>query len=96
VVQTQISFPAASASLASEEHARAALDLLSRMQNEAPRRIADLRVGPPLTQGLLAQRFPNAEIVSLDASDASRLDRVNGNAFDLIFSSGDFDYCRWL
>jgi trans-aconitate methyltransferase len=39
-------------------------------------------------QALLARRFPDAEIVSLDAS---RAERANGNEFGLIFSNGDLD-----
>ncbi len=87
-MHAQFSFPHASESLASEQYVRAASDLLSRMQNRAPRRIAELQVGPQSMQALLAQRFPDAEIVSLDAS---RADRANGNDFDLIFTNSDLD-----
>jgi trans-aconitate 2-methyltransferase len=88
VAQTQFSFPDASESLVSEQYVRAASGLLSRIQNRAPRRIADLQAGPPWIKALLARRFPDAEIVSLDAS---RGDRANGNEFDLIFLNGDLD-----
>ncbi len=87
-MHAQFSFPHASGSLASEQYVKAASDLLSRVQNRAPRRIAELQVGPQSMQALLAQRFPDAEIVSLDAS---RADRANGNEFDLIFTNGDLD-----
>ena len=87
-MHAQFSFPHGSESLAREQYVSAASDLLSRMQNRAPRRIADLKVGPQSMQALLAQRFPDAEIVSLDAS---RVDRANGNEFDLIFTNGDLD-----
>jgi trans-aconitate 2-methyltransferase len=87
-MHAQFSFPHGSESLAREQYVSAASDLLSRMQNRAPRRIADLKAGPQSMQALLAQRFPDAEIVSLDAS---RVDRANENEFDLIFTNGDLD-----
>jgi trans-aconitate 2-methyltransferase len=88
VVQAQLSLPHASESLANEQHVRAASDLLSRIQRRAPRRIADVQAGPRSTKVLLAERFPDAEIVSLDASCAERAHR---NELDLIFLNGDLD-----
>jgi trans-aconitate 2-methyltransferase len=87
-MQAQFSFPHASESLAREQYLRAASDLLGRIQKRTPRRIADLQVGPRSARALLSQRFPDAEIVSLDAS---RQERAHGNEFDLIFSNGDLE-----
>jgi len=88
VAHAQFSGPNYSESIASDPFVIATSDLLSRIQTRAPRRIADLQVGPRSMQAVLGQRFPNAKITSLDASGA---DRTNGNEFDLIFSSGGLD-----
>lgn len=45
---------------------RAALDLLRRIPPIAPRRIANLRGGPDTARDLLAWRFPEADIVSIE------------------------------
>ncbi len=88
VAHAQFSGSNYSESIASDPFVIATSDLLSRIQTRAPRRIADLQVGPRSMQAVLGQRFPNAKITSLDASGA---DRTNGNEFDLIFSSGGLD-----
>ncbi len=88
MMQVQFSFADASGSLASEQDVRAASDLLGRIQKRAPRRIANLQVGPRSARALLAQWFPDAEIVSLHAS---RQERAQGNEFDLIFLNGDLE-----
>ena len=87
-MQVQFSFADASGSLGSEQDVRAASDLLGRIQTRAPRRIANLQVGPRSARALLAKRFPEAEIVSLHAS---RQELAQGNEFDLIFLNGDLE-----
>jgi trans-aconitate 2-methyltransferase len=83
---------------------RAALDLLRRLPPIAPRRIANLRGGPDAARELLAWRFPEADIVSIEygarASNATgperdlfqyRQDAGEGHLaqpFDLIFFNG--------
>ncbi len=61
---------------------------MSRIQNRAPRRIADLQDGPRSVQALLARRFPDAKIISFDPSRAAL---TSGSEFDLIFSGGGLD-----
>jgi trans-aconitate 2-methyltransferase len=87
-MHVQFSVPGGSHSSAGEQYVRAALDLLSRVRTRTPRCIADLQAGSRSTKTLLAQRFPDSEIVSLDVSRPERLDR---NEFDLIFLNGDLD-----
>lgn len=47
---------------------RPAIDLLSRVALEAPRRIVDLGCGSGGVTMLLAQRWPSAQIIALDSS----------------------------
>lgn len=51
-----------------DHRARPFHDLLSRVDTSAPRRVVDLGCGPGHLTGLLAARWPNAEITALDAS----------------------------
>jgi trans-aconitate 2-methyltransferase len=50
------------------ERTQAARDLLVRVDS-APRRIVDLGCGPATSTRLLAERFPQAEIIALDNSE---------------------------
>ena len=45
---------------------RAALDLMRRIPDRAPRRIADVYKGRGSMRALLARRFPGAEIEAFD------------------------------
>lgn len=77
---------------------RAAQDLVRRIPDRAPRRIADVYNGRGSMRALLAHRFPNAEIVSFDLSQPA--DRSLGargrrmsarHKFDLICSNGSLE-----
>ena len=77
-------------SRAEEEETRAAADLLGRVETQSPRRVADVHAGSWSGGAILAHRFPNAEIVSLDPSDLDdRASTIARNAFDLIYFNGD-------
>jgi trans-aconitate 2-methyltransferase len=76
---------------AEEEETRAAADLLSRVETKSLSRVADVHAGPWSGGAILARRFPNAEIVSLDPSDLD--DRASASArFDLIYFNGDLGF----
>ena len=77
---------------------RAALDLMRRIPDRAPRRIADVYSGRGSMRALLARRFPYAEIEAFDLSQSvdcgqgaggSRLGA--GRKFDLICSNGSLE-----
>jgi trans-aconitate 2-methyltransferase len=77
---------------------RAALDLMRRIPDQAPRRIADVYRGRASMRTLLARRFPNAEIEGLDLSQSTdRGPGVDGrrlvakHKFDLIYSNGSLE-----
>src|SRR5277367_5966388 len=82
----------------SEHRMRAALDLVRRIPNRAPRRIADVYKGRGSMRALLARRFPGAEI---EAFDLLRLTDHHPNPgahclstdhkFDLICSNGSLE-----
>ncbi len=73
---------------AEEEETRAAADLLGRVETKSLSCVADVHAGPWSGGAILARRFPNAEIVSLDPSDLD--DRASASArFDLIYFNGD-------
>ena len=77
---------------------RAALDLMRRIPNRAPRRIADVYSGRGSMRALLARRFPYAEVETFDLSySADRGRGVSerpfsaGRKFDLICSDGSLE-----
>jgi trans-aconitate 2-methyltransferase len=71
---------------------RPASDILCRIHGEAPRRIADLRSEPRSTKALLARRFPEAEVESLEPSQAEGgASPRSGDEFDLIHSDVDLE-----
>jgi trans-aconitate 2-methyltransferase len=97
----------ASGRLAPEHRLRAAHDLVSRIPIRAPRRIADVLSGQGSMRGLLARRFPDAEIEAFDLQSSDRRaerrrgrilgqgsgDRPLGarKKFDLICSDGSLE-----
>lgn len=73
-----------------DERGRPFVDLITRIDADAPRRVVDLGCGPGNLTALLAARWPDAEVVGLDSSpqmiDAARRDvrPVQGSvAFDV-------------
>jgi trans-aconitate 2-methyltransferase len=87
-----------SGSLAPEHRMRAAQDLVRRIPDRAPRRIADVYRGRGSMRLLLARRFPNAEIETFDLLQS--IDRGQGardcflsakHKFDLICSNGSLE-----
>jgi len=76
---------------------RAALDLVRRIPDHAPRRIADVYSGQGSMRAMLARRFPDAEIEAFDLSQST--DRGPGargrlgakHKFDLICSNGSLE-----
>jgi trans-aconitate 2-methyltransferase len=81
--------------LAPERPTKPALDLMRRIPDQAPRRIADVHGGRGSMTPLLARRFPDAEIEAFDLSQS--LDRVGARRlsaarkFDLICSNGTLE-----
>src|SRR3712207_2889700 len=51
-----------------DERGRPFLDLLARVPATEPRRVVDLGCGPGTLTSLLAQRWPDADVVGLDSS----------------------------
>jgi trans-aconitate 2-methyltransferase len=77
---------------------RAALDLMRRIPDHAPRRIADVYSGRGSMRALLARRFPDAEIEAFDLSQSTDRDQgprggrlTAGRKFDLICSNGSLE-----
>jgi trans-aconitate 2-methyltransferase len=69
-----------------DERTRPARELLARVALEAPARIADLGCGPGNSTELLVQRFPGAEVIGVDNSEAmlaSARARLQGCRFEL-------------
>ena len=73
------------------ERAAAARDLVARLPG-APRRIFDLGCGPGASTRLLANRFPEADITGLDASE-QMLDHARRAGGRARYELGDFT--RW-
>lgn len=73
----------------SNERLRPALDLLAQVPLEAPTRVVDLGCGPGNVTALLRRRFPQAEILGVDASP-DMLAKARAAAPDCHFVQGDF------
>ena len=51
-----------------DERGRPFLDLIARIDADSPRTVVDLGCGPGNLTGLLAQRWPDAELIGVDSS----------------------------
>ena len=65
-----------------------AIDLLSRIELEAPRSVVDLGCGPGNSTGLLKQRWPGASVTGLDSS-TNLLDAALRDYPNIAFVTGD-------
>lgn len=72
------------------ERTRPAADLLARAPLEAPQRIVDLGCGPGNSTALLRARYPGADIIGLDSSQAM-LDQAAASGLDARWVLGDLD-----
>lgn len=68
---------------------RPALDLLAQVPLQAPDRVVDLGCGPGNVTTILKQRFPQADVLGVDGSEAM-LAKARGAAADCRFVQGDF------
>ncbi|MBM3564773.1 MAG: trans-aconitate 2-methyltransferase [Alphaproteobacteria bacterium] len=75
-----------------DERTRPALDLLARVPAETPESVADLGCGAGNVTRLLAARWPGAQIVGVDSSDAM-LAKARAQLPDATFVRGDL--ARW-
>src|SRR5277367_1431861 len=82
----------------SEHRMRAALDLMRRIPDRTPRRIADVYKGRGSMRALLARRFPDAESEAFDLVRLTDHDQNPGGCclsaehkFDLICSNGSLE-----
>ncbi len=71
------------------ERLRPALDLLARIDAEAPARVVDLGCGPGNVTTLLKRRWPGAEVLGIDGS-AAMLDKARAEAPGCRFEQADF------
>ncbi len=72
----------------SGERLRPALDLLAQVPLTSPARVADLGCGPGNVTALIRARFPDADIIGLDSSDAM-LERARADVPDCRFEHAD-------
>ncbi len=70
------------------ERTRPAVDLVARIELEAPRRIVDLGCGPGNSTAILRARWPDAEITGIDTS-AGLLERARSDHAGITFEEGD-------
>jgi trans-aconitate 2-methyltransferase len=71
-----------------DERTRPAAELLARVPLDAPRLIYDLGCGPGNSTALIAARYPDAEVIGLDASPAM-LESARARLPDLTFALAD-------
>lgn len=72
-----------------DQRLRPALDLLAQVPLAAPGRVVDLGCGPGNVTTILKRRFPQAEVLGVDGSDAM-LAKARAAAPDCRFVAGDF------
>ena len=78
--------------LIQQHRMRAAVDLLNRIPDSKPRRIADLGCGPGHVTALLARRFCDAKIVGVDDSE-EMLERAKARLPEIQLDKSDIG--RW-
>ena len=71
-----------------DERARPFVDLVARVGATAPRTVVDLGCGPGTLTGLLAQRWPDAQVVGVDSSPEMVL-AARGLGASVRFEVGD-------
>ena len=71
-----------------DHRTRAAAELLARIPHAAPTSVVDLGCGPGNSTRLLADRWPDANIVGIDSSEAM-LARARADHPDIEFALGD-------
>jgi trans-aconitate 2-methyltransferase len=71
-----------------DDRLRPALDLLSRVQLNAPTVVYDLGCGSGTSTVILKERWPEAEVIGIDSS-ASMLDRARALDVDIAWREGD-------
>ena len=72
-----------------DERLRPALDLLARIDADAPARVVDLGCGPGDVTAILKQRWPGADVLGIDGS-AAMLDKARAAAAGCRFAQADF------
>lgn len=72
-----------------DQRLRPALDLLAQVPLERPARVVDLGCGPGNTTTILKQRFPQADVLGVDGSEAM-LAKARSAAPDSRFLQADF------
>jgi trans-aconitate 2-methyltransferase len=73
----------------SNERLRPALDLLARVPLETANHVVDLGCGAGNVTAILKRRFPAADVLGVDGSEAM-LDKARAAAPDCRFAAGDF------
>ena len=71
-----------------DERGRPFLDLIARIDAEAPRTVVDLGCGPGNLTALLAQRWPDAEVIGLDSSP-EMIEKARADVPGVRFEVGD-------
>lgn len=72
-----------------DERLRPALDLLGRIDADAPARVVDLGCGPGNVTAILKRRWPGAAVLGIDGS-AAMLEKARTAAPDCAFEQADF------
>jgi trans-aconitate 2-methyltransferase len=72
-----------------DERLRPALDLLGRIDADAPGRVVDLGCGPGNVTAILKRRWPSADVLGIDGS-AAMLDKARAAAPECGFAQADF------
>ena len=72
-----------------DERLRPALDLLARIDADAPARVVDLGCGPGNVTAILKQRWPDAAVLGIDGS-AAMLNMARAAAPNCRFAQADF------